>query len=285
LPVRLFEFEEGYLRPNHVTIECWSNGAKQTAARGPERGGNEIGVAGLFSNRMRQSIAYWLAATLAHPWFPDYRSHRIYPAWLETIYWVRRRWRKPMANRRFFLFPLQLDGDAQIVGRSSFASMANALDHVLESFAVHAPKDTLLLVKRHPFDPDLSDWASQVSEQAGKWGIADRVYYVSRFDLDPLLRRCGGVVTVNSTVGPLALALDKPVHVMGHAIYHRPGLTHDGALDDFWCAPPPPGQSAFAEFTAELKARSQVNGGFHSDTGLELLVANALRILLDDTPR
>jgi capsular polysaccharide export protein len=242
---------------------------------------------------MIESVRYWLVATLARPLFRHYRSHRIYPAWLEMLYWCRRWLRKTketqtskaafnaIGERGFFLFPLQLDGDAQIVGRSSFASMANALDHVMASFAAHAPANAVLLVKRHPFDPDLADWATQIAEQSGQWGIANRVLYVSRYDLDPLLDRCLGVVTVNSTVGPLALARGKPVHVLGQAIYDRSGLVDSRPLEHFWIAPKPPEPEAFDAFTAQLKAHSQINGGFHSAGGLQLLVANSLAVMLE----
>lgn len=294
LSIQLFEFEEGYLRPNHVTVERWLEGSKDRHACSHMAVGEEIPVQGHFTNRMREAGRYWLAATLARPWFPHFRSHRLYPAWLELLYWGRRTWRKKrekrsskavvaeIGRRPFILFPLQLDGDAQIVGRSTFASMANALDHVLESFAAHAPPGLLLLVKRHPFDPDPADWATEIIELAAQWGVSNRVRYVARFDLAPLLDRCRGVVTVNSTVGPLALAQGKPVHVLGEAIYARPALTDDRPLDSFWRSPRPPEPGAFKAFTADLKRQSQVNGGFHSEDALRLLVENATATLLTE---
>jgi capsular polysaccharide export protein len=293
LSLRVFEFEEGYLRPNHVTIDQWGGGQKIATGQVPVKLSEEVPVDGHFRRRMTESAWYWLAAAIARPIFWHYRSHRLHPAWLELLYWSRRRLFKSREKKRskeavkaigdrpFFLFPLQLDGDAQIVGRSTFASMTHALDHVLTSFATHAPADALLLVKRHPFDPDLTNWAAQLAEQSGQWGIADRVFYVSRFDLDPLLLRCAGVVTVNSTVGPLALARGRPVHVLGKAIYDQPGLVDPGPLEWFWTTPQPPEPGAFAAFTSRLKAHSQVNGGFHSEAGLQLLVANTLAVIAD----
>jgi capsular polysaccharide export protein len=296
LSLPLFEFEEGYLRPNHVTVEKCVAGSKEGATVAANACVDDIMVEGSFTRRMRESVLYWVAATLMRPWFPHYRSHRIYPAWLEMLYWCRRRWRKSgeklqskavvahIDHRPFFLFPLQLDGDAQIVGRSTFASVAHALDHILESFAAHAPPGALLLVKRHPFDPDPADWATQVAELGGQYGISERVRYVSRYDLDPLLSRCRGVVTVNSTVGPLALARGKPVHVLGQAIYKRHGLVDLQPLDHYWRSPTPPEPDAFDRFVTELKQRSQVNGGFHDNAALHLLVKNALAVLLAEQP-
>lgn len=295
LSVQLFEFEEGYLRPNHVTVERWLQGTKYNFDAYRLTLTDELSVEGHFVRRMRESAIYWAATTLARPWFPGYRSHRLYPAWFELLYWCRRRWRKSsekiqskavireIGQQPFFLLPLQLDGDAQIIGRSTFLSMTRALEHVLESFAAYAPSDMLLLVKRHPFDPDPYDWATQIAELSGRWGVLDRVRYVSRYDLDPLLERCVGVVTVNSTVGPLALARGKPVHAMGQAVYRRPELVDCRSLNDYWASPKPPLEGAFDNFSVALRQHSQINGGFHSDKALELLVRNALPVLLAES--
>ena len=292
LDVQLFEFEEGYLRPNHVTIQRWIVGQRCEAGIGLNPAEPEMPVTASFKRRMRESTLYWIATTITRPWYRHYQSHRIYPAWLEMLYWWRRRLRRvsekaysraavdAIGNSAFFLFPLQLDGDAQIVGRSSFASMKHAVDTVIESFAHHAPAGTFLLIKRHPFDPDIADWDAQIRELSGQWAVADRVHYVARYDLEPLLDRCCGVVLVNSTVGPLALARGKPVYAMGQAIYARHGLTHNGPLDDFWPQPQSPEARAFQQFTTDLKMQSQVNGGFHSNAALEQLVASALSVIL-----
>jgi capsular polysaccharide export protein len=294
LGLQLFEFEEGYLRPNHVTVQRWVGGQRCDAGAGLDPSSPETPIMASFQRRMRESTLYWLATTLACPWYRHYQSHRIYPAWLEMLYWIRRRLRRTsekaesraavgaIGDSPFFLFPLQLDGDAQIVGRSSFSSMKHALDTVLASFANNAPHGTLLLIKRHPFDPDVADWAAQVRELSGQWGVADRVHYVSRHDLDPLLERCCGILLVNSTVGPLALGRGKPVHPIGQAIYARAGLTDNRTLDAFWADPHPPQPGAFDDFVSDMKAQSQVNGGFHSEAALGQLVASALSVLLAD---
>lgn len=292
LGIQIFEFEEGFLRPNHVTIQRWIAGERCAAGAGLDPSAPERPITASFKRRMRESTLYWVASTIAHPWYRHYQSHRLVPAWVEMFYWMRRWLRRASENANsqgaiaaigaapFFLFPLQLDGDAQIVGRSSFASMKHALEKVLKSFSSHAPQGTFLLIKRHPFDPDMADWAGQISELTGQWNMADRVCYVSRYDLEPLLNQCGGVVLVNSTVGPLALAKGKPVHAMGQAIYAQPGLTHSGELDEFWTQAQPPEPAAYDGFVRDLKTQSQVNGGFHSKAALKQLVQSARAVLL-----
>jgi capsular polysaccharide export protein len=286
LSLRLYAFEEGYLRPDHVTLEYFVSGEKRPLRR--QEAQPVIPVDGRFHRRMRESVRYWLAATIARPIFLHYHSHRFYPAWLETLSWCRRWLRKgaelresdatlkAMVGKHFFLFPLQLDGDAQIVSRSPFASVADALEYIMDSFAQHADADNVLLVKRHPYDPDLFNWSKTIKRLAQAKQLTGRVFYVSRADLDPLLEQCVAVVTINSTVGPLALAAGKPVHILGQAIYDHPDLVSSGRPDRFWKMPHHQKDGAFAAFVNRLKLETQINGGFHSETGLNLLVQNAL---------
>jgi capsular polysaccharide export protein len=290
LALRLYAFEEGYLRPDHVTLEYFVAGKKRPLLRQVAQ--SVIPVDGRFHRRMRESVRYWIAATIARPIYLHYHSHRFYPAWVEMLSWCRRWLSKGLETREsetalqnvkgrhFFLFPLQLDGDAQIVSHSPFASVADALEHVMDSFAQHAGANSLLLVKRHPYDPDLFNWSRIVHRFAKSKQLTNRVLYVSRADLDPLLDQCAAVVTINSTVGPLALATGKPVHILGQAIYDQPDLVSSGSPDRFWTNPLQQKQGAFADFIQRLKSETQINGGFHSETGLNLLVQNALEQII-----
>lgn len=185
-----------------------------------------------------------------------------------------------LAGRRFFLFPLQLEGDAQIRVHSRFGTMRDAVGEVLAAFR-DAPADVALLVKQHPLDPDVDNWRGFVTEQAATLGLSARVVFIERFDLMPLLKVARGVVTVNSSVGPLALAAGVPVKTLGTAIYDVPGVTADVPLDRFWHNPPPVDTEAFAVFCRALRAKCLVNGGFHGTDALDLLVRNAVARLRD----
>ena len=81
---------------------------------------------------------------------------------------------------------------------------------------------------------------------------------------------------MNSSVGPLALAAGVPVKVLGTAIYDLPGVTADLPLDRFWHAPPPVDAEGFGLFCRALRAKCLVNGGFHGDAALDLLVRNSV---------
>ncbi len=297
LGVPVHVFEEGYLRPYWVTLEQGGvNGYSALPRSGAALAALDAAIAldepvvevpNLFARRARESIAHHTASVALSPLFRHFRGHRSASAVHETYAWIRR-WSRRMAERAateaglerigdapYFLLPLQLDGDSQLTHHSPFAAMIAAVDAILASFADHAPGSVRLLVKRHPLDPDVCGWRGVVDARAAALGISERVVFIERGDLDTILMRASGVVTVNSTVGPLALRRAVPVLALGDAVYRIDGLTADVPLDRFWSAPGSVSRARFDQFCRVLRATALVNGGFHSEQALDLLVRNA----------
>jgi capsular polysaccharide export protein len=106
-----------------------------------------------------------------------------------------------------------------------------AIEHILTSFARHAPDAARLVVKLPPLDSGIIDWRAVTGHIGADLGIADRLVVVDGGDLDKIVAR-RAVITVNSTVGGLALARGLPVIALGRAVYDIPGLTHQGELSD-----------------------------------------------------
>jgi hypothetical protein len=94
-------------------------------------------------------------------------------------------------------------------------------------------------------------------------------------DLDKIVAR-RAVVTVNSTVGGLALARGLPVIALGRAVYDIPGLTHQGEFAEFWNAPKPPEADLFDAFRRVVAARCLIPGSFFSERGVRLAVEAAI---------
>jgi capsular polysaccharide export protein len=112
-------------------------------------------------------------------------------------------------------------------------------------------------------------------EYAAAAGVSGRVVYVEGGSPDELVRNSLGLVTVNSTMGILALTFGVPVVALGHAIYDMPGLTFQDGIDGFWRSAVAPDPLGFDAFRRVVAARTQVNGGFYSSSGLRLAVAGA----------
>ncbi|MAM39540.1 MAG: capsular biosynthesis protein, partial [Erythrobacter sp.] len=107
----------------------------------------------------------------------------------------------------------------------------------------------------------------------------ERVHYLSDWDIAEVVQKSLGVVTVNSTVGTLALNEAKPVAALGHAVYKVPGIVHHGSLDAFWGAARQPDVKLYAAFKRVLEDRCLIRGGLLSEEGLQMLVSNAVERL------
>lgn len=298
--LRIHVVEEGYLRPDWITFEEGGVNGHSALPRDPgwyrERARSlpewrdPPAVPGSFRRRAAEDVVYTMAS-MAGIWrFPHYATHRPYYQLIEYAGWLRRLALKRRAERRaaaaieglpdgpapLFLFPLQLDCDYQVRVHSPFRAMHLAIEHVLASFAHHAPAAARLIVKLHPLDSGLVDWAALIGYLAVELGIADRLAILDGGDLGKLLLRQPAVVTVNSTVGTLALACGLPVIALGKAVYDIAGLTFQGELDDFWSMPTPPDAALFDAFRRVLAARCLIPGSLFNEAGLSLAVDAAV---------
>ncbi|HEX7035954.1 MAG TPA: capsular biosynthesis protein [Pseudomonadales bacterium] len=287
LPV--YVFEEGYLRPDFVTVELGGTNSFSSLPRDPEvyRRFSPHPATRVEPQRVRH-VFRWAAiyaslytlATFALRWrFPHYRHHRPLRPSRELVVWVRSglrkllyRWTERGLLSRltapdappFFLVPLQVHGDAQIRVHSDFQSVPTFIETVLASFARHAPPDRLLVFKHHPLDRGYTHYGRLIRDLAQAHGVADRTLYVHDLHLPRLLDAACGTVVVNSTVGLSSVHHGTPVHVMGRANYDLPGLSHQGTLDEFWSAPGEPDHALYRNFRAWLCAYNQANGNFYS---------------------
>jgi capsular polysaccharide export protein len=312
--IRIHIIEHGYLRPDWLTVEPDGMSAHSRFPQTPgeiwalAKDAPAIARGRLFRSSFLTYALYDLAyhipnVVLGPIVHPHYRTHGPVHPVVEYSGWIgkgltagrrRREAEKAIAagtrspdgtDRRFFLFPLQLPGDYQIIRHSPGGDLFRIVDATIGSFAAHAPADTRLLFKIHPIDNGLSRWAERIGEAAARLGVADRVHVADGGDTDALIARSTGVVTVNSTVGLTALALGRPVIALGSAIYDVEGLTSQAPLSAFWRKPPLPEADLFDAFMRALAATIQVRGGFISKAALDAGTANVAERLMEEEDR
>lgn len=307
LGVAVHVFEEGYIRPDWVTLE--RDGVNGWSALPHERAWYEANARGLppvpehaplpsyATARGWAAFFYYAEVVLQHWRFPFSGSHRDRnPVW-EGIRFLRRfRMREAEHERTardlrrldgapYMLFPLQLTSDYQIRVHSPFGSMQAAVDVVLDSFARSAPPALRLAIKEHPLDSGLINWRELVIARAQALNIPDRIAFMEHGDLLALVQGSLGMVTVNSTSGTLALAAGKPVKVLGDAVYDVDGVTDPQPLDGFWTNPMAPDPQAWDAFYRVLADRCLLHGAFLSNAGIDLLVQAAMaRLSARDAP-
>lgn len=301
-------FEEGYVRPNWLTLERGGVNGDSPLPRDPAwylevapglpRQNNELQVHSDIRVRAAHDLAYHAANSLNPLFYRGYRTHRPYLAPVEYAGWIRRfstlPWQRRVDHRqildlvaartRYYLLPLQLNGDTQITLHSSYGGMPQLIDSVLRSFASHAAQDSWLVIKNHPLDTGLLPYRSRIAELAAELGIKGRVLYLETGHLPTLIQSALGVITVNSTVGMSALAHDCPTVALGTAIYDLPGLTFQGRLEEFWEHRARPDQRLFRAFRDTVIHATQVKGDFYTDSGIRLAIDGCERFLGTQSP-
>jgi len=280
-------FEEGYVRPDYITLEevgtngysripreaAWYLQAEIEPPPPTRKVGNTYWWMALWAS------LYYVAGSLLKPLYPRYTHHR--PLTLkEAVYWIRSAWRKWLYaykergveaeltgkhSGNYFLVPLQVHTDSQVRVHSEVDSVDEFIDKVVASFAAHAPSDTLLVLKHHPMDRGYHDYSRQIRELRHKFSLGNRLIYIHDQHLPTLLDHARGVVVINSTVGLSALHHQKPLKVCGSALYNIDGLTFQGSLDEFWnkAAAIKIDKRLYTRFRNYLITKTQLNGSFY----------------------
>jgi capsular polysaccharide export protein len=312
--LRVHILEHGYLRPDWLTIEPDGMSAHSRFPQDPNQiaalaeNSPAVPVGGLYRSSFLTyalyDLAFHIPNVLLH-WLvhPHYRQHGPVHPVIEYSGWVwkglTRRKRRARAEQAiaaclntdkrhevsFFLFPLQLPGDYQIIRHAPGGDLFRLVEATIASFAKHAPAETRLLFKVHPIDNGLSRWPQRIAEAAARYSVQDRVFLADGGNTDDLIRKSAGVVTVNSTVGLTALMLGRPTIALGAAIYDVPGLTSQESLADFWKYPITPDPDLLDAFLRALAATTQVRGGFIGEAAIDAGAENVAARLLEDEER
>ncbi len=304
--IRVWAYDEGYIRPNHITMEQGGvnglsslpntrEGLGELAARCPaplkaHKVGNPQKA------KTWRAIAHYAGTIFLWPLFRKFQTHRPQSASYEVWGWFlrvlsrfARRKRSAEAlraayqsNSPYFIFPLQLDADSQVRRYSPYSGMKEAIACVLTSFTQSASAKTHLIIRNHPLDNGLINYASFIASFATACGIRERVHFIEGGKAQQMMRRSVGVVVLNSTIGITALQLGKPVYCVGTSLYAMPGLAVSNAemqLDEFWNAPRGPKSAALAAFERVLKFHALVNGNFYTQDGIDLATRGVLQRL------
>ena len=286
-------FEEGYIRPNWITYERDGVNGNSPLMKDKEQfhqQSEQIDDIQLEHTEkvgpstrwiLLYCLRYYLFKSLLRKRFRQYILHRPYRPHQELLLWIgnilhmpllfkrtsRRRDRLFQSGKPYYLVCLQLDSDAQLKVHSKYLSVADFTNEVLRSFAQYAPPNSMLVFKKHPFDPGAIPYETLIRLEAYSLGIRDRVMFLHSGSLPELIRQSEGVVLMNSTVGTSALHHGKPTIVLGDAIYDMPGLTCQKGLSRFWKEGSVPDQTLYRSFRSVLFKKTLVHGGFYSSQG------------------
>lgn len=283
--VRVFVFEEGYLRPDFITLEEEGVNGFSKINRDPEwyrdsptqAESPTVRVGHTFTWVAARAVLYYLACRLSRR-YPYYTHHRPLKIWSEGSKWLLsgvRRLRFGYTERkvlgrlsgelagRFYLIPLQVHCDMQLIHHSPYNDVQEFIEELMVSFASQGPEKAVLVFKHHPMDRGYRNYARIIRQLAYRHGIEERVLYIHDLPLPILFKYARGTVVINSTVGLSSIFHGVPVKVMGDAIYNMAGLARQVPLEAFWRTPGTPDQALYHRFRAYLVANTQINGNFY----------------------
>ena len=288
LGVTFWAFEEGYLRPDFVTLEQsgvngfsgidWS--PESISGYHPHNRSRSIRVGQTFLQRAWFAIAYYLISRICRREFASYRHHRPRSWVQEGVCWLKSFFRKglyKLTERKylsslvdnhsgeFYLYALQTQDDFQIREHSDFDSIEDSIAEVMRSFTEGAQEHELLVIKHHPMDRGFCHYGKLIDRLAREHQVSGRVVYCHDLHLPTLLKHAKGLVTINSTVGISGLLHKVPTITLGCALYDIPALTHQGTLSEFWQSAQPVDARFFRQFRTYLYERSQLDGSFFKD--------------------
>jgi len=293
LDIEVFVFEEGYIRPNYITMEKYGVNDFSHISRESsfykklenmrEESPRDVNYS---QTKMVFSAAiYYLISNIFHYKYPNYKHHRDFSTIKEFFYGVRSVVRKFIykfsekkylelikgeLSGRYFFVPLQTYNDFQILEHSGYRSIEKFIIEVLESFAENCTQNKLVF-KHHPVDRGRKNYKEFILEQAMLLGIEERILVLYDTYLPSCLKNAKGTITINSTVGLSSLSHGTPTITLGNAIYDIDGLTCKGMkLNDFWHKQIVPNKKLLKKYRAYIVQNTQLNGSFYGKFWLNL---------------
>ena len=288
----VFVFEEGYIRPDYITMERYGVNDYSCLPKDPsfyrtldiDKPSSPQNSEHATFKLAYSTVVYYLLGNLFSWRYPHYNHHRSFNARKELYLWLRNVVRKVRYgyqerhvlaevegewSKRYFFVPLQTHNDFQILQHSIYRSVETFIVDVLHSFSQNAKSEHLLVFKHHPVDRGRKDYAPYIYEKAKALGIQARVKVLHDVHLPTLLKHALGTVTINSTVGLSSLYHNTPVITMGNAVYGIKGLVFTDGIDAFWEKREAVDRTLYQCFVAYLIEHSQINGSFYGKLFLD----------------
>lgn len=293
--VEIYVFEQGYIRPDFITFERDGVNGFSKIPKNPDFYRNldiepfsKISfkrVGKVSTQRFLYSLTYLIFFLLLKPLFRSsdfsvpnilrYAFGLIRGGIKGKFYEIIEKTKVSSYIKRnygkYYFVPLQMSIDSQIKVHSPYRDVYVFIKDVLTSFSKHAPDDTFLVLKQHPFDIGLNRYDEFIRDLSTELKISNRVQYFKTGNIYSLISNSIGCVMINSTCGVTSIILGKPVIALGKAIYNIEGITYTGELDKFWrdAFTFKPDRELSEKFLSYLIKKTQINGSFYKKINKE----------------
>ncbi len=254
LNIKIYVFEEGYLRPNYITCEMTGVNANSLMSKNKndyKKLNTYKENSKLFKSSFKimafYALMYYTFSIIFQVFYNNKNYHRPLNI-MELFRWFRHFYRKAKYlileknvdnlakkySKKYFLAVLQVHNDSQIKKHFKDKGMKKFIVKTIKSFAKNRANNNVLIFKHHPLDIAYTDYSNIINELTKRLGISDKVFYIHRGNIPNLLKNAKGCICINSTVGMQALYHNCPTIVLGNTIYNIDSLVYKNNLDSFW---------------------------------------------------
>ena len=301
--IEVFVFEEGYIRPNFITLE--KDGVNGFSKIPKDRNFYESlpkvdefpktePIPFIFNLTAFVAITYYIILGLTKFLTPVIH-HRNSNLLIEFINGHKNFFRKiffkikekkllkdiqneKKLSNKYFLGVLQTDNDFQLKLHSKIKNNTDYIKTVITSFAKYKNSNTqdskykYLIFKHHPLDRGRKNYDYLINKLAKQHHLEKFIISTHDLHLPTVINHSLGVITINSTVGLSALRHKKPVATLGKAIYNIDEIvSHIDELDDFWANYKEPDEVLLKKFFNYIFETTQIKGSFYKGFPKELM--------------
>lgn len=258
LGIPLLSLEEGYLRTGFVTCELFGNNQHSRLCQWSRHWSHAstenapVKIKSTFPIMSVWGAAYYLARDIFSSSDDEKLFHRkrenpiaLSMSWVMHILarlaarvMETRTRRQLLSNRKrpFILVPLQVPSDSQIQSASRGWSNEALIRKTIEALAQSQDGQDLVF-KLHPLDRKGRQHRKNIKHWAKRLGVSQNVRVINSGKLGQITANASGMIVINSTSAFSALHQNKPVLVLGDAIYRHNDIVTVGHsakdIDDF----------------------------------------------------
>lgn len=285
--IKVFVFEEGYFRPNYITLEEIGVNANSILFNNIDFNNIDLveekkvyltpkKISNRYNTMAKYAITYFVLLNIGKFKFKKYKHHRSTSLIYETISGIRNFYRKHTKSiteqkflqiitndisGNFIFFPLQVKDDFQIKTHSPFNNTYESIEHVLKLYKEFKCEE-YLVIKHHLMDRGKMDYSLFIKDKILELNInSSKVIYFFDVHLPTCLEHCKKCITVNSTVGLMSLNLNKPTLTLGQCNYDIINITEN--KKDFFNNDFKLDLKKFKKFKLYLINHTQINGSFY----------------------
>ncbi len=297
--VAVFVFEEGYIRPNFITLEVDGVNANSPLMGKIEEELKDFKVSKAYNDEEFQhtkdlqvkhfhdmkdmvirAMNYWFYMEIGKVNFKYYEHHKDGDFFRSMFYWAKSYFKKKFyktkeswiedyvqrdLDKKYFLVALQVYNDSQIKDHSKFRNNKRFIYNVMRSFAKNSNGTDFLIIKQHPLDVPYHNYSKFIKHLMGSFKLENRVLYVHDLHLPTLIKHSKGLITINSTTGLSSLYHKIPTITMGRALYNIKGLCFQYGIDKFWKSKLSVNYNTFKKFRNLLITKTQIVGSFYNN--------------------